>query len=115
MSYKITLYKGEPVSLKDEQGKQVLTAWANDSEKIIVGDIAIACSNIASITKTEDEPDFIKLPLLPPRQTNERRIEKALNDVRANLESRGFFSKNSTTKDRYLEACRKKEEEKTKL
>ncbi len=84
MSYRITLYNGNPLMLKEEQGKQVMSAWASGVEKIILPDMAIASSNIAAIEKTDEEPDYLKIEL--PEKTNVN--HDVLNGVRGFLKNK---------------------------
>lgn len=84
MSFKITLYNGNPLILKDEQGKQVMSAWASGVEKIILPDTALASSNIAAIEKIEEEPDCLKLEL-PEKPKGDLRV---LNEVRGFLKNK---------------------------
>ena len=87
MKYKITLYNGNPLFLKEEQGKQVLSAWAGGSEKIVLDDIALACNNIAAIEKIDEEPNYPKLAM-PSRvytSDKQKRICEALDKARAEL------------------------------
>jgi len=88
MNYKIVLYNGEPITLKEEQGKQVMSAWATGAEKIILTDVAIASSNIAAIEKIDEELDYPKLEMPDKPKKN----YEVLNSVRKFLSDKFGWS-----------------------
>uniref|UniRef100_A0A6M3JUA3 Uncharacterized protein n=1 Tax=viral metagenome TaxID=1070528 RepID=A0A6M3JUA3_9ZZZZ len=90
MKFKITLYNGNPIFLEEEQGKQVMSAWASGVEKIVLADTALASSNIATIEKIDEEPDYPKLEM-PTKVYNSEKHKQTcelLDKIRAELSAK---------------------------
>lgn len=87
MSFKISLYQGEPVLVDDQQGKKIMAGWANGAEKIIINDIGINTSNIASIVKIDDLPEYQSLSMPERKYTSEAQKKRCeiLDKMRAEL------------------------------